>query len=87
MNIFSNLTRFTSALAPNAEPYLHENFYRNIDINRKIKSGKPLCYRTSNNRKKVKHTHTEIQPVYSMYALTLTPYFPHNSQLEKQLLK
>ena len=46
MNIFSNLTRFTSALAPNAEPYLHENFYRNIDINRKIKSGKPLCYRT-----------------------------------------
>ena len=41
----------------------------------------------TNNRKKVKHTHTEVQPVYSMYALTLTPYFPHNSQLEKQLLK
>ena len=41
----------------------------------------------TNNRKKVKHTHTEVQPVYSMYALTLTPYFPHNNQLEKQLLK
>lgn len=28
----------------------------------------------TNNRKKVKHTHTEVQPVYSMYALTLTPF-------------